>query len=232
MRRAGVFLLVATVVGGAILWFMFQHKPDWYQPVHLDPIAKKQARRDATNFIDSIGDRMVKGDPFDLVLNENRLNEWLGMMPEFASGVSVDGSGLLTLPAIRFTEDRMQLGAHYQKGGLRAILGLTIVFAVGSDDESVRMTVESIHGGSLPVPRRILDPLIESAIQKTRDSSRSGVHDPSLAGELLEHVESVDDLFEGVVRRNRFVWPNGRRLFMFESIEILEGEMRLRIKPL
>lgn len=232
LRRTGILLLIATIVVMAILWFMFQHKPRWYQPVQLDTVAQKQARKEAINFIDFVGHQMVGGKAFDLVLDENRLNKWLGMMPEFAMEEAANSVGRFTQPAIQFADDRLRFGAQYQQGGLRVIVSATVLLSVGSDNRTVLMKMENIQGGSLPAPRRILNSLLETVLQKAQHRSGDEYTDQSISAVILEKVETVDDLFEGVVRRNRFVWPNGRRLFSFESIEIRDSEMRMRIKPL
>lgn len=232
LRRTGIILLVAVAMGMVVLWFMFQHKPAWYRPVQLDAAAQKQARKDATNFIDSIGDRMVRGEAFDVVLIESRLNDWLAMMPEFASGASAKGSDRFTGPVITFADDRLRFGIHYQNGGLRAIISVTVLLAVSPDGRSMMMKIESMHGGSLPAPESLIASLLEPALNKARERSDGGDQDQTIAAVMLEKVDSIDDLFEGIERRNRFIWPNGRRLFTFESIEIHNGEMRLRIKPL
>jgi hypothetical protein len=48
----------------------------------------------------------------------------------------------------------------------------------------------------------------------------------------IREVRSVEQLYRGIRIRNRFVWPNGKRLFRIDQITIDADELRLRIEPI
>ena len=76
--------------------------------------------------------------------------------------------------------------------------------------------------------RAVVDRLLEPVLRDVRQ----GRADRDALGSLLREVESVEDLFDGVGIRNRFVWPNGERRFRIDSVIVDDGVLRLRLEPL
>lgn len=226
LRRVAKVVLIIGVTGAIILWLTFQHKPSWYRPTLLDDAGKKIARRESTNFFDSIGDQMFRGEPFVLNLTQQQVNEWLSLIPYILSDVDAVDSGRITQPAIQFDNDIIQIGVHYQKGGLQTILNVTFEVKVLPGGQEIELGITGIRGGSLPAPKSILEPLISRLMNKNPD------HKSTMITMLLGTMDSANELFSCVQRRNRFVWPNGKRMFKFESITIRNGGIRLSIKPL
>jgi hypothetical protein len=76
------------------------------------------------------------------------------------------------------------------------------------------VAVSSLRGGAVPVPRSVIDGLLES------------LSDPEL-GRVV--AESADHRLR---IPNKFDWPNGDRRFRIEAIRIEEGALRIVVEPL
>jgi len=217
------------LIGLAALWLTFQHKPGWYRPVTLNPAGLHQARRDATNTLDSVGDRIVRGKPFDLLLSMRSVNEWLAALPQLWPDAASRLGSQFTDLAVDFDSDDIRLGALYTRRGWRVIASVDLKIAVTQDGRFLQITLPHLYGGSLPMPRRLLKSLLEPFILQSRykPSAGAGAFDP-----IVSEIWSAGEQVTGVRLRNRFIWPNGRRAFRFASVEVKSGGLRLRIVPL
>ncbi len=241
VRRGWIASAILAPVALVGLWLAFQHKPAWYQPVRLDDEEYQLARREAVATADSISDQIVQGRAFDLVLRDRSVNEWLAAWPRVSPEARRALPPELHDPAVRFTDERIRVGAHYEKSGWQAIVSVDLALRVSPDGINLTIALAAVRGGSLPVPRaiveRLLGPLLERARRRHNHNDAADTGSPwgttlVLSREGLDNLYSTAQLFEGVTIRNRFVWPNGRRPFRIESIRITDGELRLRIQPL
>jgi hypothetical protein len=226
----GAILAPVTFVG---LWLAFQHKPAWYQPVRMDEQGYHFARRDAVATADSISDQLVQGKEFELVLTDRSVNEWLAALPRIWPEAKQTLPPELRDPAVRFAEDRIRFAAHFDKNGWQAIVSVDLFVRVSDDGTSVTVALAGARGGSLPVPRTIIERLLRPLIEHARSSGKNHDADATSPWDAaVKSVRSVDQFFTGVTSRNRFVWPNGKRPFRIASIRASNGELRIRLQPL
>ena len=235
---ASAILAPVALIGA---WLAFQHKPAWYQPVRLDEEGYQLARRDAVATADAISDQIVQGKTFEVLLTDRSVNEWIAALPRVSPEARRALPPELHDPAVRFlrgsgqvTDERIRVGAHFEKSGWQAIVSVDLALRVSPDGINLTIALAAVRGGSLPVPRaiveRLLGPLLEHAHRRHRDHDDADAD--STWGTTLDNLHSTDQLFNGVTIRNRFVWPNGRRPFRIESVRITDGELRCRLQPL
>lgn len=212
-----------------VLWLTFHHKPAWYKPAALDDAGLKRARRDAVNRADFVSDRMVQGAPFEVVLNEREVNEWLAALPQVWPAAHKAIPREIHRPALHFGDGVARVGFHYEKNDWQAILSAAIRITITDNREDVVVRLVDVHGGSLPLPDALLDQLL-AALQDAHvgdpDASSS-----TRAASALGRIRSVADLEAGIRFPNRFIWFNGRRPFAIESVTVARGELRLSICP-
>lgn len=236
VRRRVERVLTASLVAGPvlliILWLTFQHKPGWYRPTTLDDSDVQRARREAVTTADFVGDRMVEGRPFDVVLLEHSVNEWLAALPRVWPDTRDALPPEITSPAVAFHAGNLRIGAHYVAGAWQAIVSLRLTLRVSKDGTKLKVVLKSACGGSLRLPKTILRGLLERLLEQARSGrwKADGAGEPLIAA--LRRIQSVDDLFDGVAIGNRFIWFNGDRPFRIESIRIDDGRLRLRLEPL
>ena len=213
------------------LWMTFQHKPGWYRPIELDDAGMRRVRAEATGVVDHVSDKIAQALPFDLVLDDRSVSEWLATLAALSPEMADRIPKAMSRPAIRFDDGQMRMGVLVDADGWQAILGVCVTLRVSQDGRSIHIALTRIQGGSLPVPRAILARLFDRILPYARQRW-AGEEDEGTAARYIRDVRSVDDLFESVEVRNRFVWPNGDRPFRIDSIEMDDGELRLRIEPL
>ena len=228
--------LLAAILAPALfvgLWLAFQHKPAWYRPVRLDEQGYQIARRDAVATADSMSDQLVLGKEFELVLTDRSVNGWLAALPRLWPETKQTLPDELREPAVRFAEDRIRFAAHFGKNGWQAIVSVDLFVRVSDDGTSVTIALAGARGGSLPVPRAVIERLLRPLIEHARSSGKYHDSDATSPWDAaVKSVRSVDQLFTGVTNLNRFVWPNGKRPFRIASIRAANGELRIRLQPL
>lgn len=217
--------LIAVPLGAAAIWLTLHHIPAWYRPAELDAGGSQKARGEAIAMADHVSDEMVKRVPFDVVLNDTSVTEWIAVLPTIWPEAHARLPRQITDIAVAFDENVVRIGALY-RGSVHTIVNVHLEVEIteyeaggpgGATELSVR--VSSVRGGSLPFSVTVLDPIVRDLLGAAGDA---GTH----------AVRSLQDLLEGVRVANRFVWFNGRRPFRIRSLAIHEGEMRLRIEPL
>ena len=241
LRAVRPVLLIASVIGAIgfiALWLCFEHRPAWYRPVRLDEAGMKRARRESAAVIDSVGDWLFRSEQFEptsgfeIVLTEREVAEGLTVLRQVWPAAGGWWPPEFTDPAVRLTDDRILAGAHFESVGWRAILSIEFHAAVSADGEAVELALLGAYAGSLRFPRVILERLLRRYAVPRRSRGDNGEGRRTRVISTLHDVESVEQLFQGVRIRNRFVWPNGKRPFRVDSITIEEGTVRIRIEAL
>lgn len=249
--------LVAGPIALVVLWLAFQHKPGWYRPAVLDDAGVQRAQRDAVSMADRVSDRMAEGKPFDVVLVDRSVNEWLAALPHAWPDARDALPPELTQPVVRFigqphgggssgAPDRLAVppgeiivGAHFARGGWRAIASGRFSLRVSADGTMIEIGWNGAYGGSLRLPEWLVEKLLgEQPVHRWitgingKAGAKSGTTDRSgIGGRAAWRSSSAAKLLKGFEIDNRFVWFNGERPFRIDSIEIDEGELHLRIEP-
>jgi len=208
-----------------VLWMIFQHIPSLYRPLTPDREGVHRAQIDTATLADWISEKMVGGEPFEIILHDRSVNEWLAALPHILPDTRRSMPRGISKPVVRFDPDAILIAARCSRGGWEVIASLTMEMRV-LENGNLRLALRKVYGGSLPVPGMV----VEAMLKPLRELD-DPVHtvEPLLDG--LRSVESVDGLFEGVEIRNRFIWPNGRRVFRVDSITIVDGAVRLVVSP-
>jgi len=225
VRYALLIGLPVSVIGS---WLVVQHRPGWYAPPRLDQDGLKRARREATERADDFGDRLVRRESFDLVLTETQVNEWLAVMPpmwETAENVQV------TEPAVSFEPGVIRFGVLVDRSGWRFILSVAVSVTLCEGGRDVELRLVDARGGSFPVPRAALSWAAWMRGDAHEGRPADDEADSDQLDALVQDIQSVDDLLDGVKHRNRFVWPNGNRSFSIERLSIEPGRILVRIRP-
>ena len=226
LERGLTVLLVLLLVGFVPLWLTFQHKPGWYRPPLLDAEGLQRARAEAVAVADDVSDQMVRRKPFDLVLRDTEVNEWLAALPHAWPEVLDKLPPGISDLVVRFEADRIRIGAHCARNGWRAIVNGAVTLRLSPDGHDLQWRLEEVNGGSLPVPKGLLARFVEPAIASVRDGDEDSYH------ATLSEVSSLSALFDGVTSPNQFTWFNGRRPFRIAALRIEAGKLHLRIEPL
>jgi hypothetical protein len=233
VRRIPRTLCYTSPVVAIALVLVLQHRPGWYHPAQLTEAQARDARADATRWADRMGDRLVRGAPFQVVLLEENVNAWLAAAPN-AWGKLIHSTDFeIEQPAIAFERDgRVRAAGLLRSGYWPLILGTTWTVALSPDRRFVELRLAGVQGGSLPVPTGIVARFAGLKSAAPTSSAVDRTDAPSARIEpISEETPSIASLIRGGRLENRFVWPNGRRAFRIRAIEIVGGEVRLAILP-
>jgi len=204
----------ALLLGSLALVLALEYRPSWYRPVELSESHLQLARMEALRVVDSIGDRLVEGEPFEVILSDDQLNIWMAglgqIWPEAAQRIPRE----IYEPYLDFEPGLLRVAARVETDGWRAIITTRYTFELSEDSRLLRIELASASCGCLGIPESLVSTALPSPIRVDGESY------------------SVQDFFDGLNLANRFVWPNGRRSFRFGDIKIDSGSIRLRIEPL
>lgn len=222
-RRRRRRAILAAVIGCqclalVALWLAFQRRPGWYRPIIPADTVVRQARSETTAAIEETGQLMVRGTTFRISLDEGKLNEWVAALPylwpDEASRVFDTLHGL----AVQVEDGRVRIGGLLERGGWRTVVHLAVRVELVHSASKVRIVLEDVRAGALPVPLMALE-----AAAARADRSISLGHGRKV---------KLEQLFTGAEIENRFVWPNGERPFRIQSISIEHNEIILDLEPL
>lgn len=232
LRRTLLAAVTAVPVVLIVLWMTFEHKPGWYRPAIADDATVQRAQASTAELVDSISDRLAVAKPFEVTLSERSVNDWLASLPRLWPEAGRAVPREITKLAVGFDADLLRIGGHYVSGQWQAILNLSLAMEVCDDGSAISIRLRSVHGGSLPVPRAILTRLVERLQLAAPTVAGEPSNFATSAAEALSKIRSVDELFDGIKIRNRFVWPNGDRPCRISWLTMDAGELRIGIEPL
>ncbi len=225
----GAALLLFGLAG--TLWLMVHRTPGWYAPAYVPEVRLDEVRADATRAYNRFGDGLVRRQPFDLVLDERQVSEWIAarerIWPESGGWVP----GWVNDPIVRFRDGHILVAARLDLDGRQFIAGAHLRVEVGQDDILV-VRLDRVTAGSLPVPLGALaGPLGRLLRLEGRDLDflPAPVAD---AARFFRQSEPSAALTRGIRRANRFIWENGHRPYRIAALRIAEGKLTLTIAPL
>lgn len=235
VRWLRLVLLVGLIAGPIALialWLALHYIPDWYQPVDPTSVEARNARNELINVTDDISRQIVRAEPFELVLTDRTVNQWLTVIPQPAPADGRDGLASIRAPAVRFEPGRIRIGGEYSSAHWTTIVNVCVAIGVTKDGSQIVLRLKEVRGGLLPVPRSLIREMLLSLVQRARPTNGAAPDLPEDVARVLETINSADALSDGVAVANRFIWPNGKRPYRIESIRFEDGVVRISIEPL
>ncbi len=208
--------LVVLGVTLLVLWMMFQHIPAWYVPVEVSSEDLPRVRRESSRWVDGVSDKIVRRRTFEIELQEYEVNQLLTALPDVMPLSSDTGVGRywpkeVVAPVVSFGDGYIRVAVRLVQDLWQCIVTIDLSIEVTEDGRYLILALREVHGGSLSIPRDILQRAL---------------------GPLLEDVDHISELYDGLRVRNSFTWPNGKRRFRVESITVLDGVLKVVIDPL
>lgn len=231
LRRVFKGGLIFIFVVSLLTWLVFEHKPAWYRPVVANEGTVMKAQAETAALADRIGDSLVEGRSFEVSLKDEHVTGWLACLDQVLPGTQFFLPPELSDPAVRFEDGQIRVGLLFSHRGWRAVINATMIVELIDRGQAIRITCVNVKGGSLTAPgwllRRLAKALRRSLLEQQHDQA-DRLQDDS----MIERLQSVDDLLEGWIIRNEFVWPNGDRPFRIGAIHSGGGTARIMIEPL
>ena len=229
IRILGAFC-AALFVSLVVVWLTFQHKPGWYRPARVAESELQSVRDSLTDANLEFSRGLAGGQPFDFSLDAQRINQWIAarerIYPEAQRWVPT----WVRDPVVAFEDGKLILAGLVEFEGWKAVASAHVVVEVA--EESIRIRLAGVRGGSLPIPLSSGD---EAMVELASRSAGSGDALPEALRVLTDQMRTrppSEVLREGTNVANRFEYPDGKRLFRILKCQLNDGTMTLRIEPL
>lgn len=219
-------LIVALVA----VWMTFHHKPGWYQPVHVAETELQDVRDSLTDANLEFNRGLAAGQPFDFSLDAKRVNQWIAAREHIYPEAKPWVPAWLRDPVVAFEDGKIILAGMVEFEGWKAVASAHV--AVELADESIRIWLAGVRGGSLPIPISSGDGPIAELVSR---SAGAGDDMPDALRRLTDEMRTraaSEVLSEGTSVANRFEYPDGHRLFRILKCRFNDGTMTLRIEPI
>lgn len=215
-RKKFVLGTLAFVVAALAIFFTaLAHRPAWYRPVGLTDDRLRQARLDAINLVDYVGDQLAEHRAFDLTITDSQCNEWLTGLAEIWPEAARKMPRQISSPFVLFQSGTIRTAAGVESKTLNAVVTSACQMVVSPDKKHLHVKLLSVHCGALPLPRFAHDWMASRILPYT----------------LLKEFDS-DQPDHHFVIENYFIWPNGKKPFRIGEITFQAGALRLKMQPL
>ncbi|MBW7904116.1 MAG: hypothetical protein LC135_13750 [Phycisphaerae bacterium] len=201
----GVLALTGLLLAAA-------RRPAWYQPRSVDHARLAIDKAAAFRTVDEISAALNARQPIEFALDEAQVNRWLAARCEIWPDAELARLTPLERPLVHMLPDgTLRVAATVAAGEWRGVLALTFRFETAGDELVIHWT--GVQFGALPVPRHWVSGAIDRFV-------------PSQAAPLRAFDQGASRI------PNRWTWPNGRRDFRIERLEVRAGEVLIRLAPL
>ncbi len=225
-----VLLTLAVTSALAVGWLAFQHIPAWYDPPQLTPDDLPGVRASLPSIYQEFTDRLAEGGRFEFKLAARAVNEWIAARADLWPDARQITPSWIKEPVMAFVDDRVVVGARYERGDWRAIVSAHFEVAVEGNTLVIRLT--KLAAGSLPVPMTMITDTLDKHLADLLGERRSlpGRLDRLSTG--MERLDSVRMQHEGWPLENRLYWSNGERYFRLLDVHADDGWLVLRVETL
>ena len=220
----------ALIVLLVAVWLTFQHKPSWYRPARIAESELQSVRDSLTDANLEFSSGLASGQPFDFSLDAKRVNQWIAAREHIYPEAEPWVPSWVRDPVVAFEGGKLILAGVVEFEGWKAVASAHV--AVELADESIRIRLAGVRGGSLPIPLSSGDEAIGALASQ---SARSGDALPEALRLLTDEMRTrapSEVLREGTSVANRFEYPDGKRRFRILKCQFNDGTMTLRIEPL
>jgi hypothetical protein len=217
-----------ALLGGISVWMLFQHIPDWYEPPEVPQAEYQRVRDELLSAEDRFTADLVAGRPFEYVLEDRQLNEWISTRHAIWAPAAKWIPEQIENPVIRFLPDQVAVAGLLHFGDLKVIGSIHLSLDVVEDQLSVKLL--HLQGGSLPVPgswvvNLLLEFWDELGAKNLKDIDLGG---KTTSEEIAAQIARlpIGALFPATAR-----WPNGKQDFRLRGIRTEQGRLVLTVQP-
>lgn len=219
LRWGGAIGVACIVVACLIGWMLYRHIPAWYQPAYVPAEDEQEARDALGEAFTALSRGMGEGRPFDYVVRQEALNRWLMARERIWPASKRWIPDQIEDPVIVFRQDEVVVAGTWSGPGPRTVVNIRSRLEM--IDGAPRVRVMSVRCGSLPVP---LAPIKEQLARLERDRADRG-------RSLLPDGTSIVAATEGAPLPRDLPWSQPKGEFRIEALELLPGELRVRLRP-
>jgi len=208
-----VIAAAAVVLIAAGSWLAIARVPSWYRPPHVGATQYQDVRDDLEAAFNQLNVAMQGHQPFDYVVNEDRLNRWIAAREQIWPGLRQYVPHELQWPVVAFREEGIVVAGIVEIGAVRSVL--SVLLSVRAEPDRMVVKLIRCRLGAVPMPHWMVRRFLEAMSRSARPDSPG-------------HPR---DLLKGVVLENRFDWPNGARRFGIRAVDVRPGRLVATIDP-
>ncbi len=211
-KRRLLKYLVLFAIGNTILLtgavLLALRRPGWYRPAPTAREHLKRDKQDLVNLIDQIGAALNAGRPAIFRVREDQVNRWIYTRDQLPF-IEVN-TGPFQDICVDFEEGAARIAARVTARDWTVIIGAGV--RIQPRGEQIRLTVDELRVGSLPVPASVVARLVGPL--------------PAPIGDLPQPRELA------WTAPNHLIWENGKQPFRVGAIQALKDELRITLEPL
>ncbi|MHC4562330.1 MAG: hypothetical protein ACYS8X_06095 [Planctomycetota bacterium] len=241
---AGIIVLFVIALGIAVVDRLASWHPSAYRPPQLQQAEKEQWAKAFYGDLQAFNNAGQGTEPYDWVLREDDLNNYLASMDEIVAVQPsrkrgevqkvLDTAGLVE-PVVRLDDGRLTIMLRSNERGMVASTDLRIGM---TEDGQIRVQLDGVRVGVLPVPRFAIRSQLEDFKIQLQERLDRLQEMPEKTGRamILPSFAPVDQLMATLVLAiDEKPLPSQikviRKRVQIEQITIADGEMTMRIIP-
>ena len=117
---------VAIVLLATSSWLAVARVPSWYQPPHVGAAQYQDVRDDLEAAFNQLNLAMQGDQPFEYVVNEDRLNRWIAAREQIWPGLRQYVPRELQWPVAAFRQDRIVVAGVVEIGAVQSVLSVVL----------------------------------------------------------------------------------------------------------
>jgi hypothetical protein len=199
------------------VWWAVTTTPSWRKTVPIVAADAQEIQDSSYLAAVRINNPMGDDDPYEFSIGQRELNRWLArpeaVVPDLFLRHATDQiPDWIQDPQVIFDEGRITASVRIVQTVFSTVLSVTLLPQV--DGRSVRIDIESVRSGVLPIP-----------VGRFREWASGAIDSENAESHKLQR------LLDGESIPNRFVWPNGRRVFSITKIHVEPGTIWIGFDP-
>ena len=216
-------ILTAALSSVIALWLCYRYTPAWYTE---SQIPHEQAEELALLFenitLARFNNAAQQVKPFSFTFDQHQIN---GELEYRSAGIPDLLPAGVDEPVILFRPGRIVIAATIHQGSISTVMSMHLGAAIG-DDGQLHITVEKMAGGSLPLPRKVRNLVLDELTLRNQPPPQTD------EGWLDEYNVWSDAIFNGSAIEPRFTIPGVfKKHIRISNIHIGHEQLTVSVEP-
>jgi hypothetical protein len=242
--RALLLLVLAVLIAAGGAYVLSTRAPAEYRPAALAPEQQEQHRAELVEQVADFHNQAGAGQPFRWTISQQQANDYLSSLDAFARldpgnrvvpSREMERVGLRA-PAVAMRDSSLRLMVYSTK--YDKVLAADVAFQFDAQGR-LRLAVESVQIGSLPVPASLADQKLAtlreqlSGLLRQAQADGAGAVGPVATKDLAELLAATVSMLDGQAVDPVLPIPGHHTVHRvrIQSVTIADGKLTLEVAP-